>query len=40
VILHEGWDAAEGKKMDVSFSAAVSEILEILKVLAYKTQSE
>jgi hypothetical protein len=40
VILREGWDAAEGKKMDVWFSAAVSETLETLKVLAYKTQSE
>jgi hypothetical protein len=34
VILREGWDAIEGKKMDVWFSAAV--ILETLKVLAYK----
>lgn len=34
VILREGWDATEGKKMDVWFSAAV--ILETLKVLAYK----
>lgn len=40
VILREGWDAAERKKMGVWFSAAVSEILETLKVLAYKTQSE
>jgi len=40
VILRKGWDAAEGKKMDTWFSAALSEILETLKVLAYKTQSE
>ena len=40
VKLREGWDAAKGKKMDVWFSAAVKEIWEILKALAYKAQSE
>jgi hypothetical protein len=40
VKLREGWDAAEGKKIDIWFSTSVKEIWEILNALAYKTQSE
>jgi hypothetical protein len=40
VRLRKGWDSAEGKEMDIWFSAIVKEIWEMLKALAFKSQSE